>query len=44
LNALGVGFHRSYAAYFNGLLLFLLLAAVNFVLLLAAVWSANDSD
>ena len=43
LNALGVAFESSYAAYFNGLLLFLLIAAVNFVALMAALWSSNDS-
>jgi hypothetical protein len=43
LNALGVGFDRSYAAFFNGLLLFLLIATANFVALMAALWSNDDS-
>ena len=42
LNALGLGFGRSYAAFFNGLLLFLLIAATNFVALMAALWSDDD--
>jgi hypothetical protein len=43
LNALGVAFDRPYAAFFNGLLLFLFIAAANFVALMAALWSADDS-
>ena len=43
LNALGVAFDRPYAAFFNGLLLFLLIAATNFVALMAALWSTDDS-
>jgi hypothetical protein len=43
LNALGLGFSSSYAAYFNGLLLFLFIAAINFVALMATLWSNTDS-
>jgi hypothetical protein len=43
LNALGVAFDRPYAAFFNGLLLFLFIAATNFVALMAALWSTDDS-
>lgn len=43
LNALGLGFGRPYAAFFNGLLLFLFIAATNFVALMAALWSDDDS-
>jgi hypothetical protein len=37
----GIGFSGSYDAYFLGLLLFLVIASVNFVALMRAGW-AND--
>ena len=42
LNAFGLSFGRPYAAFFNGLLLFLFIAATNFIALMAALWSNDD--
>ena len=41
LNAVGVGFHQTYDAYFLGLLLFLVIAGTNFVFLLRLLWSTR---
>ncbi|MFT7244211.1 MAG: hypothetical protein ACI82A_001561 [Candidatus Azotimanducaceae bacterium] len=38
LNVFEIYFERSYAAYFLGLILFLMLAFVNFILLLVEIW------
>ena len=42
LNALGIIFDRTYAAFFLGIFLFLLIAFANFVLLLNQLWVAAD--
>lgn len=44
LNALGLGFDRSYAGCFLGLLLFLFLAALNFIGLMQALWPGAEAD
>lgn len=44
MNAAGVVFDRTYAAFFLGLVLFLLIAFGNFVLLLNHLWLAGDGD
>ena len=41
LNATAVVFHRSYAAYFLGLVLFLTVALANFALLVTKFWESN---
>ena len=41
MNAFEVGFERTYAAYFLGLILFLILAFVNFVILLLEIWKPS---
>lgn len=41
MNALSIGFEKTYAAYFLGLMLFLTLAFVNFVILLLEVWKPS---
>lgn len=43
LNAIGIGFTQSYEAYFLGLLLFLLLASINFVALMRTLWSNSPN-
>lgn len=42
LNALDMGFHRSFGAYLLGLILFLGLASMHFVALLVAIHSSNS--
>jgi hypothetical protein len=44
LNALGIVFDRTYAAFFLGIFLFLLIAFGNFVLLLNQLWLAGNED
>ena len=44
LNAMNVFFDRSFAAFSLGLLLFLLMASVNFVFLLVGVWSIESVE
>jgi hypothetical protein len=41
LNALAVGFERTYAAYFLGLVLFLGIALTNFALLVTKFWESS---
>ena len=42
LNTFGIFFERSYAAYFLGLVLFLVMASVSFVGLLIDIWATDD--
>jgi hypothetical protein len=42
MNAVGIGFQHSYAAYYLGLLLFLIIAATNFVILLSRIWEIRE--
>lgn len=41
LNALGIGFERSFAAYFIGIMLFVVLACLNFVTLMYTIIDAS---
>ena len=42
LNTFGIGFETSYAIYFLGLVLFLVVAFVNFVFLLIEIWKPHQ--
>jgi hypothetical protein len=42
LNAIGVGFNQTFAAYFLGLAFFILMVFFNFASLLAQIWITDD--